>query len=437
MIIKFSICTIDGNLCISISRELLPKFLNIFKCDEKGHPFKKQIADDDYFKKLEVLSCDLLKEHPQSYELIKFFKGIPTNQFFLILAGDVNKDSSLNNYSDINKLVYKINNIQYPIIEGKIPDCYNVYLFGNKKLYIGEADKKKRVCRFCKENSSNTTFKNKAHAISESLGNKLLFCNEECDKCNFDFREIEDDLFNIHYFTRSLHNMRGKEGIQNLKGKSIEIDNKNNEYKKGLVSVKTNMSSIDIIDGCDFDISDENLKYSAQNIYRCLCKFAISLIDDSFLKNLSDTILWIRKRKTIINLPPVWRKSCSIHEQPLLGFYVRKKDALKDLPEFVMKLFVVDTEYLFLFPIIDSKPFLFSESIKKTFMDIFNLSEYVEMDLSSDERKPLKISFHIKSQEGVEVMNINKSEYNSFTPEERLYRYPNISVFYINDDSKT
>ena len=51
---------------------------------------------------------------------------------------------------------------------------YEVFPFhsNKRKRNIGEHDKTKRICRFCQNNRDVTTFKNKAHAISESLGNK-------------------------------------------------------------------------------------------------------------------------------------------------------------------------------------------------------------------------------------------------------------------------
>jgi hypothetical protein len=52
---------------------------------------------------------------------------------------------------------------------------------------IGEQDKSKRICRFCNNTRANVTFKNIAHAISESLGNKKIILNEECDECNAEF----------------------------------------------------------------------------------------------------------------------------------------------------------------------------------------------------------------------------------------------------------
>jgi HNH endonuclease len=76
---------------------------------------------------------------------------------------------------------------------------YNMLGFDkHTKEAVGEPDKSKRVCRFCGRKQPDVTFKNVAHAISESLGNKKIILYEECDECNarfgyaFFFKSLQD-----------------------------------------------------------------------------------------------------------------------------------------------------------------------------------------------------------------------------------------------------
>lgn len=431
--IDFSICTIQGYLSMSVPSILFPRLMSIFKCNEKGLPFYQQTADSEYFKKLKAVGDDFLKTNKKAYKPIQFLKNIPINEIFMIVPGTLNDNSSLNIHTEINKKIHEINRVQYPITGAIIPDYYNIYYWGDKKARVGEADKKIRVCRFCGNSSTFITFKNNSHAISESLGNKLLFCNEECDSCNADFSAIENDFFNIHHLLYSLYQKKGKDGIQNFKGKSIEIDNK---YNSGLISIKTDFLSTDFVGDLRLDFNEQCLKYSNQNIYRCLCKFALSLIDERYLNRLSDTILWVRNKKRIEKLPTIWKKSCEFHDQPMLALYIRKEEIDKGLPEFVLRFFVLNIEYLFVFPIVESIPIVFSESTKKELNKIFILLEYNELDLSSDERMDLQISFNFKLQEGTEIITINKSEYDILSDIERIEKFPNASGFRIIDDLK-
>jgi HNH endonuclease len=85
-----------------------------------------------------------------------------------------------------------------------------------KKITLG--DMADRTCRFCDGRPPEVTFKTKAHAIPESLGNKSLFTAYECDACNQFFgRGIENDFGNWikpqHLFGR----IKGKKGVPKVK----------------------------------------------------------------------------------------------------------------------------------------------------------------------------------------------------------------------------
>jgi hypothetical protein len=72
---------------------------------------------------------------------------------------------------------------------------YQIRVLGDKRISIGEPIKSKRVCRFCNNKKPKITFNNKAHAISEGLGNKTIVLYDECDSCNTGFsRTIEPDI---------------------------------------------------------------------------------------------------------------------------------------------------------------------------------------------------------------------------------------------------
>ena len=431
---ELSICTIKGNANISGETFFLTKLISILKCNEKGELLSIQIADEDYFNKLKPVASELKNTYPQTFKFMQFMENIPINKKFIVVQGNVIEDSSLNNYVDINKKIHEINNIQFPINGGKIADFYTIYCWGENEIYIGEPDRKKRVCRFCGNTSPKVTFKQKAHAISDSLGNKLLYCNEECDSCNAKFSFIEHEFFNLHHILYSLYQKKGKNGLTNIKDKSIEIDNKNT--KGILIKNETDIISADNIDGHKFEISVQSLKHSYQNIYKCLCKFAISLIDKKHLVRLSETIQWIVSDNIATELPTIWRKPCQIHDQPIIGIYVKKDATEKELPEFIVKLFIIDIEYLFILPFVDSAAVTLSQVARCKLKEIFDLSEHVEIDLSSNEKRNMQIFFDIKLQEGTEIITINKSEYDILSDKEREIKYPKASAFCVTDDTK-
>lgn len=60
---------------------------------------------------------------------------------------------------------------------------------GTKKIFYGEEGR----CRFCGTNDRRL-FRQLAHLVPESLGNRRLFFREECDNCNQRFSVYEDAL---------------------------------------------------------------------------------------------------------------------------------------------------------------------------------------------------------------------------------------------------
>lgn len=432
-LIELSICTTKGNGCVSMSKKHFRLFIKVFHCNKDGEVYITQVADNEYFERVKSIGSRFRESQSQTYSIFQFLESIKENEKFILIIGNVNKDGSLNNYVEINKKIHGINNIPFCLEEGNIADSFLIYSFGEKLRYVGEPDKNKRVCRFCGQSSPIVTFKKKAHAISESLGNKLLFCNEECDKCNESFgSSIEQDLFNVHKFILTLHGQRGKEGQRNLKGKAVEIDNKNS----GGVLVKSNQESFSNLDNLKVEINEPSLSYVPQNTYKCLSKFAISLINRDLLSRLSKTIDWITSDEMLVTLPPVWRKQSTIDNQPTMGLYVKKECAKKDIPDFLLTLSIWDTEYMFTFPYIDNQVVNITDDVRQCLDDIFKLDDYCEVNLSSGNKQNMPISFEIELQEGSEIVNVNKSEYESLSEEERVLKYPNASVFCITDDSK-
>ena len=86
----------------------------------------------------------------------------------------------------------------------------------SKKKFLGA--KQNLRCRFCGQGPPRTTFKKAAHAIPESLGNKSIFVNHECDACNEFFgKGIENDFGNWSKPSRTFSRIRGKKGVPKIK----------------------------------------------------------------------------------------------------------------------------------------------------------------------------------------------------------------------------
>src|SRR5262245_57683214 len=84
---------------------------------------------------------------------------------------------------------------------------------GGKHVIWGKTEKRNRVCRFCKKDSTQTTFKKKAHAIPALIGNKTLFTDYECDGCNEIFGQYENELGNFAGIWHTLSQVSGRRGV--------------------------------------------------------------------------------------------------------------------------------------------------------------------------------------------------------------------------------
>jgi hypothetical protein len=84
-----------------------------------------------------------------------------------------------------------------------------------KKVILRSSDS--GVCRFCGRSTPEVTFKEVAHAIPESLGNKSLTTEYKCDACNRFFgKGIENDFGNWSKPQRTVSRIRGKKGVPTL-----------------------------------------------------------------------------------------------------------------------------------------------------------------------------------------------------------------------------
>lgn len=165
--------------------------------------------------------------------------------------------------------------------------------------WIGEKDKKKRICRFCNRSiNDGATFKKRAHAISEALGNKNIYLNEECDTCNEYFgNNVETHLIRHFDFLRTLHGIKIKKNkIPTLKKKNSSFMFYGNQDKRTIV--------------IDRNRSYGNLSISQskpQIIYKALVKYGLSIIDNRNIKLYKDALNWIRNGEIVENLPHVYR----------------------------------------------------------------------------------------------------------------------------------
>ena len=317
-----------------------------------------QTASKEFKKRLHLL--DIIGE--RTYPLKQFFNHIPTGQHYWFLPGRIEDRIQIyllaKQLSLLDKVPLKSPNLER--ISSYFYEHYEVRIFtGDNRLNIGEFNKSKRVCRFWGRSMPKVTFMQKAHAISESLGNKGLICREECDDCNQRFNQtIEQDITRLFQFFIILSGTKGKNGSPTLQGNGISITNdSSSRHTLGrdtlVFKVKTMPDTSDPQEIAKF-ISDQfsfsNVNYVPQNIYKCFCKYVLSVIDHKYLPYFKETINWINEPITHHRLPPAWYYCVSSSPAvPSLVIMLRKHKH-KEIPYCWAIINIAGYQYMFIIP---------------------------------------------------------------------------------------
>lgn len=164
----------------------------------------------------------------------------------------------------------------------------------SEKVTLGGRENKR--CRFCGLSAPAVKFSMVAHAIPESLGNRSLVSNYECDACNGLFgRGIENDFGNWTKPSRTFSRIRGKSGVPTLKkgsngGWRIEYTGAGFEV--------TAYESDPI-----FEVDEEKktatfrLKrdpYTPVAVLKAFVKMGLTLMPEGEVKNFPEALEWIK-----------------------------------------------------------------------------------------------------------------------------------------------
>ena len=370
----------------------------------------------------------------RSYRIKHYLEEIPEGQMFLIVAGHLEDELEYHFYltqlAGINGI--KTNPSALDRIGSYLGEHYEVRTYkGDDRRNIGVYDKDLRVCRFCGKKMPEVSFKHKAHAISEALGNKGLICLEECDECNKRFNEsIEQDMAQMMAPHLLLHGVSGKNGMPVIKGDgfTMRIDTSTCATLGRYTIVYTirdmpnNRNPQKILDSINKDY-DLFLHYTPQNIYKCLCKYALSLMDSSEVQYFQNTIAWINEPITKHRLPPIWHYSVNTDsktwERTTTMFIMRRKHGVNELPYCWVIFIIAGEPYLFIIPFCSKDKYMFVGKARQDFfMDgIKNMMKNIQfhpikMSRTTPVRMKIRTTFEIPPD------CVKGRDYDMITPED-------------------
>lgn len=283
-----------------------------------------------------------IQRHGSHKELWNFYNVLAElndGEYFAIVTRMLNNKE----YDAIKENVLRLNMPDYEslmqfkkVVCGELLDNYRIihYEQERRQLRIGEPDKYKRRCRICGEGMPAVSFSKDAHTISEGLGNKSIFTNDECDRCNEDLgREIEQDLMTFLSPMRTFLSIKGKNGLPQIKDDSFALY----EDAPGIIHVDLFEQEIPELKHWKLEQIGDVFKWSfthrqmlnPQDVYRAVVKYAIGVMDCTELPHFIETITWVRKMRTATDMPRLCfylDNNPKSNEKPCITFFFRKND---------------------------------------------------------------------------------------------------------------
>lgn len=311
------------------------------------------------------------------WQLYSQIRDMPERAYFLILPEQAIPDGQFGD------LVLNLNaldrGLPYLEVQKSFDDFCNSPLMqtyqvvmagGDSPMSIGNPERANRVCRLCgRSESDGATFKMRAHAISELLGNKTLFLYDECDACNNGVvSRMESSVATFFKGLRVMLGVRGKTGIPSVDRPGQKIHNNG----AGHVDIRICVDEVQSLKEADGSVkvvfNVDCGKYVPQHIYRMLSKYAISVLpNEAFdLLEFEELRFWIRgcqKRKT--GLPMLMSRDDCCHKDPSIVVYKRKAGGSCELPLFLVDFSASGMRFLYELPFVEKANKLISKDAWK------------------------------------------------------------------------
>ncbi|OBA11988.1 hypothetical protein [Acinetobacter baumannii] len=366
-----------------------------------------------------------VKIQPQFHKAISIFKSIKDNEYFFVFPYLIEENLEFKMYLHYfldakNRFATEEEITTYVNTEiGNFKSLfkielekYSVQSYGDssRRTYIGtKPNISNGACRFCKLTvREGAKFSKVAHTISEAFGNKKIVTADECDACNEKFGgNIEPHLIEYLNLLRVYFQIKGKKGVPKLKFKNgevklVKVIEDGKEVETFVIASK------DIVEnenGLIISLESFN-QVNKQKIFKCLCKYALSVLEVEELLHFEKTIKWIQSEHDVgdaeipLSIAKIFMHNYSAH--PQFTIYKRKDDSETSLPHIVVEFKIGTLALIFILPFSakDSIHFHIEKDFKKLH-DVFtkykitnDLFDFEDLSCSEDKDYIFKIKMH-------------------------------------------
>lgn len=336
-----------------------------------------------------------------------FFKNVNNDEYFAFVShqphlplGDFqSKNIAIQSYR--LRLKYLAQGKQYTskdntaflMTEGTAITQYRSFYFGydDEEIYIGENSKGERTCRYCGRKTPHATFKHKAHAVPEALGNKYLICNEECDECNTRLSAVEDSLTSHMEMNRVVCGIPTKQGkIPEIEGGDFVV--RRDKVGKPHVIVDGSKVNPSLTPDGKISLRINGAKPIYDNdIYKALVKCIIGLLPAEEMPYFKNTISWLNGSLFDESYPSVYKAYVNdINVQPKCKIFLNTEN-ISYSPYCTALLYTCDMVYMFMIPFVtlDKGRFKYDVDLQKHWQDFkkYFPKKWIVWNLSSMEPK--------------------------------------------------
>ena len=304
--------------------------------------------------------------------------------------------------------------------------CYDHSKF-TETIFNGNPNATKR-CRFCGKTLDSSHYTKEAHAISVSLGNTKFFCADECDSCNAWFgRYLESDVVNFFQVFLSIYRIKKRNGDDRIvAGRNFDMTmSEKNEFLSDFPLLKIHLRDwkdgdlpISIEKGYKTKLDLTNKTFIPQNVYKALCKYALSLMPHSITTRFQPTIDWIKGNKIATELPAL--KMAFIDRDgndPFIKLHFRDSDK-SIFPLCIVSMIIANCHILYTLPFcIENGEEITTKEQFRRFTETYIIESetsqlFDNVNLSNSSRTGFIVDLDLKFEEGATMHKLQNSDEN-------------------------
>jgi hypothetical protein len=209
----------------------------------------------------------------------------------------------------------------------------------SRKVSVPGAD----TCRYCDKKEPEVAFTDECHVLTHSIGNRRLFAEDECEKCNKFFgKTIEDDFGKWSLPYRVMSSVKGKDGYPTLKRDGWRIDATENGFEIQMF-VNHEIAEVDEETKTTF-LPLPRDAFTPINVYKAFVRMAMSMLPRTELDEFKDLLTWLQNpdptvpflnqcTKLLVSQYPVFPELNSV-----AAFVYRRKTSNKSMPNMIFVL---------------------------------------------------------------------------------------------------